>query len=58
MPESDQQNRIDLDSEAKRNLIGAFELLLKVDRRANPQFYKKPNQNYENHGNTNQADKT
>ena len=58
MPESNQQNRIDLDSEAKRNLIGVFELLVKIDHRTNPQFYKRPTQNYENHGNTNQADKT
>jgi len=29
-------------SEAANNLIGFFSLLLKVDRRTNPQRYKKP----------------
>jgi len=58
MSESDQQIQNNSEAEAKRNLIGAFSLLLKVDKRINPQFYKTPTQNYENHGNTNQADKT
>ena len=30
----------DLDEEARRNLLGFFDLLIKVDRRVNPHFYK------------------
>jgi len=31
----------DLDEEARRNLLGFFDLLIKVDRRVNPQLYQK-----------------
>jgi len=33
--------REELDFEAQENLLGFFSLLLKVDRRINPNFYKK-----------------
>ncbi len=33
--------------EATYNLLGFFELLLKVDRRINPQLYKKPTSSHE-----------
>lgn len=31
--------------EARQNLYGLFSLLLKIDRRVNPQFYKKTDEN-------------
>ncbi|MBU3906403.1 hypothetical protein KKH87_05355 [Patescibacteria group bacterium] len=31
--------------EARQNLTGFFDLLLKVDRRVNPHLYKKSNEN-------------
>jgi hypothetical protein len=31
----------DLDEEGRRNLLGFFDLLIKVDRRINPQLYQK-----------------
>ena len=41
--------------EAKQNLLGFFDLLLKVDRRNNPEKYKKPleelNNDYDRHNN-------
>jgi len=47
-----------LDFEAKHNLIGFFDLLLKIDMRNNPHLYKNNNQkSYENNGNTNNSDK-
>lgn len=33
----------DLDEEGRRNLFGFFDLLIKVDRRINPQLYQKQN---------------
>ena len=33
----------DLDEEGRRNLLGFFDLLIKVDRRVNPQLYQKQN---------------
>ena len=33
----------DLDEEGRRNLFGFFDLLIKVDRRVNPQLYQKQN---------------
>jgi hypothetical protein len=44
MFESDQNDQKKRDFEAKQNLIGAFELLLKIDRRVNPHLYQKENQ--------------
>jgi len=41
-----------IDFEAKQNLLGFFDLLLKIDKRNNPQNYK----NNENNGNTNNTD--
>lgn len=41
----------DLTETQRSNLLGFFALLLKVDRRVNPQIYA-------NNGNTNHADKT
>ena len=32
----------DLDEEGRRNLLGFFDLLIKVDRRVNPHLYQKP----------------
>lgn len=40
---------IELDFEATQNLVGFFELLLEVDRRINPHYYKKK---YDRHGNS------
>jgi len=40
--------------EAKQNLLGFFSLLLKIDVRNNPHFYK----NNENNRGSNSADKT
>lgn len=41
--------------EAKQNLLGFFDLLLKIDMRKNPEKYKKPleslNNNYDRYGN-------
>lgn len=33
----------DLDEEARKNLLGFFDLLIKVDRRVNPKLYQKQN---------------
>jgi hypothetical protein len=52
MPEKSKEvNQIDeeLDFEAKQNLLGFFDLLLKVDMRLNPQ-------NYENNGSSDNTD--
>lgn len=38
----------DLDEEGRRNLLGFFDLLTKVDRRVNPQLYQKQQQNDDN----------
>lgn len=38
---------IELDFEAKQNLVGFFKLLLDVDRRVNPHLYQK--QPYDRH---------
>ncbi len=47
-----------MDFEAKHNLIGFFDLLLKIDMRVNPHLYKNNNQeSYDNNGNTNNTDK-
>lgn len=43
--------------ESRQNLLGFFNLLLEIDKRNNPQNYKKP-QLDENNGNTNSANKT
>lgn len=40
---SDDWSVNDLDEEARRNLLGFFDLLIKVDRRVNPQLYQKQN---------------
>jgi hypothetical protein len=32
-------NKVYEDAEAERNIVGFFDLLLKVDRRNNPHFY-------------------
>lgn len=45
----------DMDFEAKQNFVGFYALLLEIDKRINPQFYK-CNENYEDNGNTNNAD--
>jgi len=40
----------DLDFEAKQNLLGFFNLLLKIDMRINPHLYKKVKNNENNRG--------
>lgn len=45
----------DMDFEAKQNFVGFYALLFKIDKRNNPQFYKR-NENYEDNGNSNNAD--
>ena len=35
----------DLDEEGRRNLLGFFDLLIKVDRRVNPHLYQKNDDN-------------
>lgn len=47
-----------IDFEAKNNFVGFYALLLKIDKRINPQLYKtKSNKNYDNNGNTNTTNK-
>ena len=40
---SDDWSVNDLDEEGRRNLLGFFDLLIKVDRRVNPKLYQKQN---------------
>jgi len=42
---SDNWSVNDLDEEGRRNLLGFFDLLIKVDRRVNPHLYQKQNDN-------------
>jgi len=43
-----------IDFEAKQNLVGFFDLLLKIDKRNHPENYKKQSdENYENNRDTN-----
>lgn len=52
-----QKNSLDgLDFESKQNLVGFFDLLLKIDMRVNPDLYKenyqpKKNTKYDRHNN-------
>ncbi len=48
MSEKAEQKLEELDFEARSNLVGFFDLLLKVDRRINPDLY-------EDNGNTNNS---
>jgi hypothetical protein len=42
------------DFETRNNFVGFWALLLKIDKRVNPQLYKnKINENYDNNRNTN-----
>lgn len=43
-----------MDFEAKQNIVGFFDLLLKIDKRNNPQIYQS-NEEYDNNRNTNIA---
>lgn len=45
-PQPDNWSVNGLDEEARRNLLGFFDLLIKVDRRVNPHLYQ--NQNDDN----------
>jgi len=54
--ESNQNLLANIDFEAKHNLLGFFELLLKIDMRNNPQNYKM--ENYEDNGSADNADKS
>lgn len=58
MSKADQKNLFEnMDFEAKNNFVGFYALLLKIDKRINPQLYKnKSDENYDNNGNTNIAD--
>lgn len=38
---------IELDDESRRNLVNLYSLLLKVDKRTNPDIYQEPNVNEE-----------
>ena len=38
---------LDLNPEDKRNLVSFFELLLKIDKRVNPDLYKLTNKAYD-----------
>ncbi|MFA5030259.1 MAG: hypothetical protein WC495_01575 [Patescibacteria group bacterium] len=40
---NDPSGRIFTDFESKSNIIGLFDLLLKIDRRNNPELYKQKN---------------
>ena len=45
------------DFEARQNLLGFFDLLLKIDMRNNPELYKKQlDENYEDNRDTNNTD--
>lgn len=35
-----EDKELELDSESKRNLVGLFDLLYKIDKRNNPELYK------------------
>ena len=55
---SEKQVETTEDFEAKQNLLGFFDLLLKIDMRNNPELYKKKlNENYDDNGNTNNPHK-
>lgn len=41
--QSESPKLLDLDLDAKSNLVGFFALLLKVDKRVNPHLYKSNN---------------
>lgn len=49
--EKSEQNQLNLDFEAKQNLVGFFHLLYKIDKRINPHLY-------ENNGNPNHSDQS
>lgn len=59
MSESERENFFEnLDFEAKQNFVGFYALLLKIDRRLNPQLYKnKSNENYDNNRSSNFTNK-
>ncbi len=57
MSEAKQKNLFEnMDFEAKQNLVGFYDLLLKIDKKVNPELYKF-NEKNDNNGNTNIADK-
>jgi len=42
MSQSENQNLLkNMDFEARQNIVGFFDLLLKIDKRNNPQIYQK-----------------
>lgn len=56
MSETKQENLFEnMDFEARNNFVGFFALLLKIDKRVNPELYKF-NEKNDNNGNTNIAD--
>ncbi len=58
MSEAKQENLLEnMDFEAKNNFVGFYALLLKIDKRVNPQLYENENnENYSHNGNINIAD--
>jgi len=67
MPKNKQQKNIEIETneiikssscfEAKQNLLGFFDLLLKIDKRNNPQLYKKQfNENYKDNRSSDNTD--
>ena len=52
-PQKEEREATEMDFEARQNLLGFFDLLLKIDMRNNPELYKKKlNENYDDNGNT------
>ena len=55
--QKEKENKEKMDFEAKQNLLGFFDLLLKIDMRNNPELYKKQvDENYEDNRDTNNTD--
>ena len=52
----EQSKTMDIDFEARQNLLGFFSLLLEIDMRNNPELYKKKlNENYDYNRSPNNA---
>ena len=55
--QKEKENKEKMDFKARQNLLGFFDLLLKIDMRNNPELYKKQsNENYEDNRDTNNTD--
>ena len=42
-----EEKEFELDAEGKRNLVGLFDLLFKIDKRNNPELYEEPTEESE-----------